>query len=264
MPHLSGMYVRPKKALGQHFLKNDAICERIAASITRHGDYTHLLEIGPGTGALTKHLLALEGLETSVVEIDHESIAWLKVHYPALAPRIYEQDFLRMDLSKLFNAPFGLVGNFPYNISSQIVVQMLQYKDYVPEMVGMFQKEVAVRLASPPGNKDYGILSVFSQAFYDMEYLFTVDENEFNPPPKVKSGVIRMKRKFGVELGCDEKLFRQVVKAAFNQRRKTLRNSLKGIVAGQFSMEDKLFDLRPERLGVEEFVGITLRLQMER
>lgn len=258
--HLRIMYVRPKKALGQHFLKNDAICERIAQSITRHGEYKHLLEIGPGTGALTKHLLALEGLETSVVEIDHESIAWLKVHFPSLAPRIFEQDFLRMDLSKVFNAPFGLVGNFPYNISSQIVIQMLEYKDYVPEMVGMFQKEVAVRLASPPGNKDYGILSVFSQAFYDMEYLFTVDENEFNPPPKVKSGVIRMKRKFGVELGCDEKLFRQVVKAAFNQRRKTLRNSLKGIVAGHFSMEDKLFDLRPERLGVEEFVGITQKL----
>jgi 16S rRNA (adenine1518-N6/adenine1519-N6)-dimethyltransferase len=261
MMHLRGMHVRPKKALGQHFLKNDAICARIADSITGHGGYDQLLEIGPGTGALTKHLLQKATFTTTVIEIDHESVAWLKVHFPQLPGRILEEDFLRMQISDRFERPFGLVGNFPYNISSQIVIKMLEYKDMVPEMVGMFQKEVAVRLASPPGSRDYGILSVFCQAFYDLDYLFTVDEHEFDPAPKVKSGVIRMRRKFGVELGCDEKLFRIVVKTAFNQRRKTLRNSLKSLVQGQFSTEDALYDLRPERLGVEEFVQITLRLQ---
>lgn len=264
MMHLRGMYVRPKKALGQHFLKNDAICAQIADSITGHGGYHDLLEIGPGTGALTKHLLQKQEYTTTVVEIDNESVAWLKVHFPVLNGRILEEDFLRMRLTERFEQPFGLVGNFPYNISSQIVIQMLEYKDLIPEMVGMFQKEVAVRLASPPGNKDYGILSVFSQAFYDLEYLFSVDEKEFDPPPKVKSGVIRMRRKFGVDLGCEEKLFRTVVKTAFNQRRKTLRNSLKSLVQGQFSTEEALYDLRPERLGVEEFVQITLRLQEAR
>lgn len=250
-------HVRAKKHLGQHFLKNDEICERIANSMQLHGHYTKVLEIGPGTGALTQWLLKRKEISTSVVEIDRESIAWLKVHFPELSPRIHEVDFLRLDLSTLFGEPFGLVGNFPYNISSQIVFHMLEYKDMVPEMVGMFQKEVAQRIASGPGNRDYGILSVLAQAFYDIEYLFTVNENEFIPPPKVKSGVIRMKRKFGHELGCSESDLRVVVKTAFNQRRKTLRNSLKALPVKGLDMSSTLFDKRPEQLGVEEFVHLT-------
>jgi 16S rRNA (adenine1518-N6/adenine1519-N6)-dimethyltransferase len=250
-------HVRAKKHLGQHFLKNDEICERIANSLQMHGEYTQVLEIGPGTGALTQWLLKRQEFKTSVVEIDGESIAWLKVHFPELTPRIHDVDFLRLDLSTLFGEPFGLIGNFPYNISSQIVFHMLEHKDMVPEMVGMFQKEVAQRIASGPGNRDYGILSVLAQAFYDIEYLFTVNENEFIPPPKVKSGVIRMKRKFGHELRCSESDLRVVVKTAFNQRRKTLRNSLKALPHKGLDMSSALFDKRPEQLGVSEFVLLT-------
>jgi 16S rRNA (adenine1518-N6/adenine1519-N6)-dimethyltransferase len=255
------MYVKPKKHLGQHFLRNPQICEDIASALTLHGNYTKALEVGPGTGALTQFLLARKDFETTVVEVDKESIAWLKVHFPQLQGRILEQDFLRMNLTELFGEPFALIGNYPYNISSQIVFTMLEYRDSVPEMVGMFQKEVAERIASGPGGRDYGILSVLAQADYDIEYLFTVGEHEFDPPPKVKSGVIRMKRRFGSSLGCDEKVFKQVVKLAFNQRRKTLRNSLKSLQNnGQLDLSDVLYNKRPEQLGVEEFVKIVLSM----
>ncbi|MFN5620685.1 MAG: 16S rRNA (adenine(1518)-N(6)/adenine(1519)-N(6))-dimethyltransferase RsmA [Flavobacteriales bacterium] len=251
------MTVKPKKALGQHFLKNPEICARIAEAITLHGDYKTVLEIGPGMGALTQYLLARPEFETHVVEIDRESVDYLNVHFGALRGRIHEADFLRMPLEKLFAEPFAVVGNFPYNISSQIVFKVLDHMDQVPELVGMFQREVAQRFASGPGNKDYGIISVLAQAYYDIEYLFTVNEDEFIPPPKVKSGVIRMRRKFGVELGCDERLFKQVVKTAFNQRRKTLRNSLKSLTQGKVDTSSSLWDKRPEQLGVQEFVALT-------
>jgi 16S rRNA (adenine1518-N6/adenine1519-N6)-dimethyltransferase len=251
------MTVKPKKALGQHFLKNPEICAQIAEAITLHGDYKKVLEIGPGMGALTQYLLQRPEFETHVVEIDRESVDYLNVHFGALRGRIHEADFLRMPLEKLFPEPIAVVGNFPYNISSQIVFKVLDHMDQVPELVGMFQREVAQRFAGSPGNKDYGIISVLAQAYYDIEYLFTVNEDEFIPPPKVKSGVIRMRRKFGVELGCDEKLFKQVVKTSFNQRRKTLRNSLKSLSQGKTDTSGAIWDKRPEQLSVAEFVSLT-------
>lgn len=249
--------VKPKKALGQHFLKNEDICRRISDSILLHGQYRHVLEIGPGMGALTKFLLQRKEFETSVVEIDTESVDYLNDHYPELKGRIHEKDFLTLHLDTFYSEPFAVVGNFPYNISSQIVFKVLDYKDHIPELVGMFQREVALRFAGKPGNKDYGIISVLAQAYYHIEYLFTVDENEFIPAPKVKSGVIRMTRKFGEELGCDEKLFKQIVKTGFNQRRKTLRNSLKSMTQCKMDTSDKIFDKRPEQLSVQEFVELT-------
>jgi len=251
------MTVKPKKALGQHFLKNPEICAQIAEAITLHGDYKKVLEIGPGMGALTQYLLQRPEFETHVVEIDRESVDYLNVHFGVLRGRIHEADFLRMPLEKLFPEPIAVVGNFPYNISSQIVFKVLDHMDQVPELVGMFQREVALRFAGSPGNKDYGIISVLAQAYYDIEYLFTVNEDEFIPPPKVKSGVIRMRRKFGVELGCDEKLFKQVVKTSFNQRRKTLRNSLKSLTQGKTDTSDAIWNKRPEQLSVAEFVSLT-------
>ena len=251
------MNVKPKKALGQHFLKNSEICQRIAEAITLHGSYKKVLEIGPGMGALTKFLLERTDFETHVVEIDRESVDYLNVHFGTLRGRIHEEDFLRMPLDRMFQEPIAVVGNFPYNISSQIVFKVLDHMDQVPELVGMFQREVAMRFASGPGNKDYGIISVLAQAYYDIEYLFTVNEDEFIPPPKVKSGVIRMRRKFGVELGCDPKMFKQVVKTAFNQRRKTLRNSLKSITQGKVDTSSWIWDKRPEQLSVEDFVSLT-------
>lgn len=251
------MNVKPKKALGQHFLKNSEICQRIAEAITLHGSYKKVLEIGPGMGALTKFLLERTEFETLVVEIDRESADYLNIHFGSLRGRIHEEDFLRMPLNSMFNEPIAVVGNFPYNISSQIVFKVLDHMDQVPELVGMFQREVAMRFASGPGNKDYGIISVLAQAYYDIEYLFTVNEDEFIPPPKVKSGVIRMRRKFGVELGCDPKMFKQVVKTAFNQRRKTLRNSLKSITQGKVDTSSWIWDKRPEQLSVEDFVSLT-------
>jgi 16S rRNA (adenine1518-N6/adenine1519-N6)-dimethyltransferase len=209
-------------------------------------------------GALTTYLLQRKEFETHVVEIDRESVDYLNIHFGELRGRIHEQDFLRMPLDKMFNEPIAVVGNFPYNISSQIVFKVLDHMDQVPELVGMFQREVAQRFASGPGNKDYGIISVLAQAYYDIEYLFTVNEDEFIPPPKVKSGVIRMRRKFGVELGCDAKMFKLVVKTAFNQRRKTLRNSLKSVLQGKVDTSSTLWDKRPEQLGVQEFVQLTL------
>ncbi|MFM9986390.1 MAG: 16S rRNA (adenine(1518)-N(6)/adenine(1519)-N(6))-dimethyltransferase RsmA [Flavobacteriales bacterium] len=256
-------YVKAKKHLGQHFLKNDQICQRIAENLTGHGGYKQVLEIGPGMGALTKFLLQSDKFTTSVVEIDRESVAYLEKNYPSLKGHIYSEDFLRMKLDTIYAEPFAVAGNFPYNISSQIVFKILDYKDQIPEMVGMFQREVAQRFAGGPGNKEYGIISVLTQAYYDIEYLFTVDETEFIPPPKVKSGVIRMKRKVGVELDCDPKMFKTVVKTAFNQRRKTMRNSLKSLSNGKVDMSDVVFTKRPEQLSVQEFVELTKRFMQD-
>jgi 16S rRNA (adenine1518-N6/adenine1519-N6)-dimethyltransferase len=248
------MYVKPKKHLGQHFLKNAGIAEQIAQSLTGHGGYHTVIEIGPGTGALTQHLLKLP-YTTWVSEIDIESIAYLHQHYPDLRPRILGEDFLAMPLDQKFEGKLAVVGNFPYNISSQILFHVLDHKEQVTELVGMFQKEVAMRVSNPPGGKEYGILSVLIQAWYDVEYLFTVHEDEFIPPPKVKSGVIRMKRNVTQQLDCDEILFKKVIKTAFNQRRKTLRNSIKSLLPKGFDHE--ILQLRPEQLSVQQFIQLT-------
>ena len=247
--------VRAKKGLGQHFLVDEAIAQQIVNSLSEKT--TSVLEIGAGMGVLTQFLLQKENMDLRVVEIDNESVIYLQTHYPALQNRIVAADFLKLDLSTLFTGKFAVIGNFPYNISSQILFRMLDYKDYIPEVVGMFQKEVAVRIASQPGNKDYGILSVLLQAFYDVEYLFTVDAEVFNPPPKVKSAVIRLKRNAVEKLDCDEQVFKTIVKTAFNQRRKILRNSLKTISFPEGFTQEKIFEKRPEQLGVGEFVYLS-------
>ncbi|MFP4091963.1 MAG: 16S rRNA (adenine(1518)-N(6)/adenine(1519)-N(6))-dimethyltransferase RsmA, partial [Cyclobacteriaceae bacterium] len=219
--------VRPKKHLGQHFLKDKNIARKIVQGLSRHGSYRQVLEIGPGTGVLTQFLLQEEDFVTSVIELDTESVAYLQEHYPELRPRIYSRDFLKTDLMELMKEPFAVIGNFPYNISSQIFFRILDIRNEVPEIVCMLQKEVADRLKSPPGSKEYGILSVLLQAYYDIDYLFTVEPGVFNPPPKVRSGVIRLRRNAVTQLECDEQLFRRVVKQSFQTRRKTLRNALK-------------------------------------
>jgi 16S rRNA (adenine1518-N6/adenine1519-N6)-dimethyltransferase len=249
--------VRQKKALGQHFLKDMHIAERIAATLSGYKDLP-TLEVGPGTGVLTRFLLEA-GHDLSVVELDGESVAYLEQHFPALHGRILADDFLRLDLSCLFPSSFCVIGNYPYNISSQIFFKVLDYKDLIPCCSGMLQKEVAERLAAGPGSRTYGILSVLLQAWYDVSYLFTVDEYVFDPPPKVKSAVIRIVRNNRRELGCDETLFRKVVKTAFNQRRKTLRNSMKPLLGKDcpdYSLP--VFDKRPEQLSVEQFVELVL------
>jgi len=251
------VYVKPKKHLGQHFLRNDSICERIAQSVTHPDSYQSILEIGPGTGALTRHLLRSNDKQLYLSEIDRESIAWLRVHFPEIQQRILEEDILRLPLPDRISGQVAVVGNFPYNISSQILFWVLMYREFIPIVVGMFQKEVAVRITGSPGNKDYGILSVFIQSYYDTEYLFTVDEHEFDPPPRVKSGVIRLIRKTEQPFGCDEKLFRNVVKTTFNQRRKTLRNSIKSLIPGTADTSDPIFGKRPEQLAVEDFKHLT-------
>ena len=248
------MKVRAKKALGQHFLTNDAIARRIADALVSDGAL-NVLEVGCGTGALTKHLLQRSDIRLKGIEIDDESIEYLRENYPALMPNLYAADFLKADLRKIFpEGDFAVIGNFPYNISSQIFFKILDYRESVPQVVGMLQKEVAERLASGPGNKSYGILSVLLQAWYDIEYLFTVGEHEFSPPPKVKSAVIRLSRNSRTELGCDEAMFKKVVKAAFNQRRKTLRNSLRAIGV---EVPEQFAGLRPEQLSVEDFITLT-------
>lgn len=249
--------VKPKKALGQHFLKDREIADCIAATLD---DYKSVpvLEIGPGMGVLTRPLLE-RGHDLTVVELDRESVEYLSLHFPELEGRILGEDFLKCNLSQLFDTPFCVIGNYPYNISSQIFFKVLDYKDRIPCCSGMIQKEVAERLASPPGNKSYGILSVLLQAWYDIEYLFTVSEQVFDPPPKVKSAVVRMTRNATTDLGCNEALFKRVVKTAFNQRRKTLRNSLKPLVAASL-MTDNIYNLRPEQLSVSDFVELTQRV----
>lgn len=251
--------VKAKKHLGQHFLKDEGIAKDIADTLTLNG-YNKVLEIGPGMGVLTKYLLE-KPIETWVIEIDTESVEYLNAHYPKLHGKIISQDFLRYDITKSFgNEPFAIIGNFPYNISSQIVFRALEMRERIPEFSGMFQKEVAERICEKKGSKTYGILSVLVQAFYDAEYLFTVPEHVFNPPPKVKSGVLRLTRKKDFHLPVDEKLFFNVVKIAFNQRRKTLRNSLKTYNLSDNLKEDSIFDLRPEQLSVEQFIDLTQKI----
>ena len=247
--------VRAKKHLGQHFLRDMEVASRIAASLPLDGR-TSVLEIGPGTGVLTQFLLQNPDIDLTAVELDGESVKYLNQHYPQL--KVIEADFLKMDLKTMFQDKFCIIGNFPYNISSQIFFKVLEYRHQIPFAAGMLQKEVAERIASAPGKKAYGILSVLMQAYYTVEYLFTVSEHVFDPPPKVKSAVIRFTRNEVQHLDCDEKLFRTVVKTAFNQRRKTMRNSLKPLVPKESLMyADSIFDKRPEQLGVAEFVKLT-------
>ena len=263
------MYVKPKKELGQHFLKDLDIAQRIAGLLSRHGDYKHVLEIGPGTGVLTQFLLRNTAFETYVIEIDRESVAYLNVHFPALGGRILAADFLniRPDLLPTKQPgntdSFAVIGNFPYNISSQILFKVLNMRDRVPEVVGMFQREVAQRIASGPGNKEYGILSVFMQAWYDVRYEFTVDPEVFNPPPKVHSGVLSCRRNAKTDLGCDERKFTQVVKHGFGQRRKTLRNALKPLNPPDAALASPFMDKRAEQLSVDEFVALTVVMSDE-
>ncbi len=252
--------VKPKKSLGQHFLTDLNIARAIAETLDKYTGMP-VLEVGPGMGVLTRFLLA-QGHDLTVVELDHESVEYLQENFPELKERIVEKDFLKLDLSTLFPGDFCVIGNYPYNISSQIFFKILDYKDRVPCCSGMIQKEVAERMAASPGSKTYGILSVLLQAWYDIEYLFTVPEHVFNPPPKVKSAVIRMTRNRVQQLGCDERLFKQIVKTAFNQRRKTLRNSLRSLVGKECEiLSETIFDERPERLSVEQFIGLTNLLE---
>ena len=254
------MSVKAKKYLGQHFLKDENIAKKIADTLSLKG-YKNILEIGPGMGVLTKYLLDKD-VTTYVIEIDSESVEYLKANYLNLAPRIIEKDFLKYDLNEVFKGePLAIIGNFPYNISSQILFKTLELRTQIPEFSGMFQKEVAQRICQKEGSKSYGILSVLTQAFYDAEYLFTVSPGVFNPPPKVDSGVLRLTRKENFTLPCDEKLFFKVVKAAFQQRRKTLRNSLKTFNLSDNLKANVIFDKRPEQLSVEAFIELTTLIE---
>ena len=248
------MYVKPKKALGQHFLKDKDIARRIVDSLS--GDTGQVLEVGPGMGILTAFLLQRTDLLTYAVEIDREASSYLRAAYPDLSARLFEEDFLNMDLNNVFTEKFSVIGNFPYSISSQIFFKILDYREQIPEVVGMLQKEVAERISCKPGSKTYGILSVLLQAFYDIEYLFTVDEHVFQPPPKVKSAVVRLSRNTRKNLDCDEILFKKTVKATFNQRRKIIRNSIKAITGGRILAEHPLLAKRPEQLTVADFVSL--------
>jgi 16S rRNA (adenine1518-N6/adenine1519-N6)-dimethyltransferase len=257
-PHPLQSVVRPKKHLGQHFLADPNIARRIVAALQLPDEVKEVLEIGPGMGVLTQYLLENPAYQTSVVEIDTESVAYLKAHYPALGNRIFATDFLKQNLGELFpGQPLAIIGNFPYNISSQIFFSVLNNRQQVREVVGMIQKEVAERLAEPPGSKTYGILSVLLQAYYRIEYMFTVPPHVFVPPPKVESAVVRLVRNETAALDCDEKLFFQVVKQAFQTRRKTLRNALKPFGMAPEATTDAIFEKRAEQLGVPEFVRLT-------
>ncbi len=248
--------VKPKKFLGQHFLTDLKIAEDIADTMADFKQYP-VLEIGPGMGVLTQFMVQ-KGYDLTVVELDRDSVAYLKEHFPILDGRIIEHDFLKLDLDQLFPGEFCVIGNYPYNISSQIFFKVLDFKDKIPCCSGMIQKEVAERMASGPGKKAYGILSVLMQAWYNIEYCFTVHENVFNPPPKVKSAVIKMTRNEVKQLDCDEKLFKTVVKTAFNQRRKTMRNSLKALLGKECEIfSNSIFDKRPEQLSVQQFIELT-------
>jgi len=247
--------VRPKKHLGQHFLTDKNIATKIAGCLT--GNYPVVCELGPGTGILTSALLERDDItKLKLIEIDSESIVYLNTHFKDDRLEITEADFLKHDLSNISTQPFALIGNFPYNISSQIFFKALANRDLVPEIAGMIQKEVAERMAASPGNKTYGILSVLMQTWYDIEYCFTVNENVFFPPPKVKSAVIRMTRNSNTRLKCDEKLLITVVKTAFNQRRKTMRNSLKTLLNDEIKT-NVIFNKRPEQLSMQQFIELT-------
>ena len=250
---------RPKKYLGQHFLTDLSIAERIVSALSGHGDYRQLLEIGPGTGVLTRFLVK-RPWEVHLIDIDHESIDYLHSHFGELRERTIRSDFLKYPVEDRLSEVFAIIGNFPYNISSQIFFKILDLRNRVPEVVCMIQKEVADRLAAPPGNKLYGILSVLLQAYYDFDYLFTVKPDVFNPPPRVNSAVIRLRRNERASPGCDEVLFRRVVKAGFQMRRKTLRNALKPINLPEQLKEDPLMNQRAETLSVEDFITLTNRI----
>jgi 16S rRNA (adenine1518-N6/adenine1519-N6)-dimethyltransferase len=249
--------VRPKKHLGQHFLVDQNIAAKIVAQLQLPGAVTEVLEVGPGMGVLTQYLLQQEKFRTTILDIDQESIAYLRQHFPALEDRIIHADFLQADLSSLFPGKFSLIGNFPYNISSQIFFKVLEHRQQVVEVVGMIQKEVAERIASKHGSKVYGIMSVLLQAFYDIEYKFTVSEQVFHPKPKVLSAVIRLERNRTENLGCSEKLFFSVVKQAFHTRRKTLRNALRSFNLPPEVTAHPFFDLRAEQLSVQDFITLT-------
>ncbi len=249
--------VKAKKFLGQHFLTDESIALRIVDSLS--GCSSNVIEIGPGMGVLTKYLIEKQDLNFHVVEIDRESVAWLHEYYPTLD--VIEGDFLKLDLSALFHDSFAVIGNFPYNISSQILFRVFECRNQAVEVVGMFQREVAERVAAGPGSKTYGILSVLLSAFYNIEYLFTVHEHVFNPPPKVKSAVIRLKRNDVTSLECDEQLFVKVVKAGFNQRRKTLRNALRSAALPIETVDEVLLGKRAEQLTVAEFIQLTKSIQ---
>jgi 16S rRNA (adenine1518-N6/adenine1519-N6)-dimethyltransferase len=246
--------VQPKKHLGQHFLKDENIAQKIVSSLANQS--RNIIEVGPGTGVLTKFLIEKTN-NLYLIEIDRESIAFLNKQFPKLSEKIIQADFLKYDLSKLFEDPFSIIGNFPYNISTQILFRALEYRNQVTEVIGMFQKEVAERIASPPGSKKYGILSVLLQIYFDIEYLFTVNENVFFPPPKVKSAVIRLRRNNVKHPGCDEKLLVSLVKTAFNQRRKMLRNPLKIFTFEDNEKVANLMTKRAEQLSKEDFIFLT-------
>ena len=249
------MSVRPKKHLGQHFLTDLNIAQNIAGALTGV-DYQDVLEVGPGMGVLTQYLLQTKHT-IHAIEVDNESVDYLNTNFPKLVPNLIFGDFLKCNLAKDFPSPLAIIGNFPYNISSQILFKTIENRKQIPEFVGMFQKEVAERICEPPGSKAYGILSVLTQSFYDTEYLFNVNRFVFDPPPKVASAVLRLRRKETIDLNCDERLYFRVVKAAFQQRRKTLRNSLKTFSLSTNLKEDTIFGQRPEQLGVSDFVRIT-------
>jgi 16S rRNA (adenine1518-N6/adenine1519-N6)-dimethyltransferase len=256
------MTVKAKKHLGQHFLSDEMIAKQIADTLTLEG-YKDVLEIGPGMGVLTKYILK-KPVTTHVIEIDQESVEYLQANFLNLAPRIIQEDVLKYDFSSTFGTrPFGIIGNFPYNISTQIVFKVLENRTQIPEFAGMFQKEVAQRICEKEGSKVYGILSVLVQAFYEADYLFTVPPSVFIPPPKVESGVLRLTRKTNYSLRCDEKLFFRVVKSAFQQRRKTLRNSLKTYNLSDNLKANTIFDKRPEHLSVQAFIDLTLEIETD-
>ena len=246
--------VKPKKALGQHFLTDQNIARKIVEQLSP--DVETVIEVGAGTGVLTQYMVDDLHDKFYVIEIDHESIEYLQKHFPSLGDHLIQGDFLRADLSQYGQQHMAIIGNFPYNISSQIFFQVLKYKEHIVEVVGMVQKEMAERMAAKEGSKTYGILSVLMQAWYDIDYLFTVHENVFNPPPKVKSAVIKMRRNAVTDLGCDEKLFVNIVKQSFNQRRKTMRNSLRTMIRPEI-IENEVFNKRPEQLSVQEFIALT-------
>lgn len=256
--------VRAKKHLGQHFLTDKNIASKIVESLRPEGKYTQVLEVGPGMGILSDFLLQKTDYQTYLIDIDTESYEFLQKKYPQLQERLINADFLEMDFGSVFDKPFAIIGNFPYNISSQILFKVLDNRQQVVEVVGMFQKEVAERCTAKAGSKEYGILSVFLQAYYKVEYLFTVKAGVFNPPPKVLSAVIRLTRNQTPQLNCDEKLFWQVVKAGFNQRRKTLRNALSALINKEAMAADTILDLRAERLTVADFVELTNRITANR
>ena len=253
--------VRPKKYLGQHFLKDLQVAESIVNALTFSPSYNDILEIGPGMGVLTDFLLKKANVNAYMIDIDSESVKYLQQGYPALQQRIIHGDFLKWEPEEVFKGKFGIIGNFPYNISSQIFFRVLTLRNKIPEVVCMVQREVATRIASPPGNKEYGMLSVLLQAFYDVEYLFTVEPDVFHPPPKVRSAVLRFRRNRVTALPCDETLFKRLVKEGFQNRRKTLRNALKRINLPEKIRDLSIMDKRAEQLSVDQFIALTKKIE---